>query len=242
MPSPQWKPIPPSKGNDPAFERSLGITEEGFYWDSVFNRTADILRHAEVLIQGDSVLSATNMAKAWAALKQRYPLLQATIEERSQDDVVFVVDPSRSLPDNQTDLFFEEAHAPEEVDQRVESLLNGQSPLSNTLLACVVVVKRTDKPSHAHILIHSTHCISDEIAHDTLLRELLQLLVDPSAIAPVPWTERLALAVATETLPPYEDNSLPKSRWRRAIGRTIMENRRATMTVSSGSLICGGRN
>ncbi|RXW18668.1 hypothetical protein EST38_g7185 [Candolleomyces aberdarensis] len=226
---PQWRPISPSNGDGPAFERPLGITEEGFYWDSVFNRTADILRHAEVLVQGDSVLSATSMVKTWAALKQRYPLLQATIEERSPDDVVFVVDPSRSFPDNQPDLFFEEAHTPEEVDRRVYSLLNGQSPLSNTLLACVVVVKRTDNPGHAHILIHSAHSISDGIANNTLLRELLQLLADPSAIAPVPWTERLALAVATETLPPYQDNSLPKTRWRRAIGRTIMENRRARM-------------
>lgn len=230
----QWKPISPSTGTGPAFERPLGITEEGFYWDSVFDRTADTLRHAEVVVRGDSVeavLSVPNLNKAWAVLKQRYPLLQAIIEERSQDEVVFIVDPSRSAPDNQTDLFIEEVHALE-VDLKVESLLNGQSPLSNTLLACVFVLKRSDKPSHAHILIHSAHSISDGVAHDTLLRELLQLLSDSDVIPKHAWTERLVLSVATESLPPYQDSTPPKARWRRAIGQTIIENRRARMAVS----------
>jgi hypothetical protein len=231
----QWKQISPSSGDGPAFERPLGIAEEGFYWDSVFNRTADVLRHAEIVVRGspvETVLSHTNLTNAWGFLKQRYPLLQATIEERAQDGVVFIVDPCRSLPEGQVDLFIEEVHTPKEVDRKVDSLVNGHSPLSNTLLACLFVLRRKDEPGHAHVLIHSAHYVSDGIALDTLLRELLQLLSDPNSIFPLPWTERMALAVASESLPPNQDDSLPKARWHQAIGWTVMENRRAKIFVS----------
>jgi hypothetical protein len=226
-----WKPSP-SAGN--TFERPLGWNEQGFYWDSVFNRTADILRDAEIEVEKELSLSTEAITRSWRVLKQRYPLLGARVEQRSIYDIFFVVEPSRLTGEaSPLEIGVETISNANEVDSIVDRMHNGHSPLSNDLAACLRVLKRADDPMRAHILIHSAHYISDEIAHHTLLREFLDLLShSDSAPSPAPLMERLELARATETLHPGSNQSAARNRWRRSIGKVIIERRRRGLTVS----------
>jgi hypothetical protein len=231
----QWKRVPSATPDGFAFERPLGQNEQGFYWDTVFYRTADILRDAEVEVDPSSrerTLLPSTLKWAWTTLKQRYPLLGASVEERSQDDIVFVVDPARLLVASPAEIAMEKVHSIQGVDEIVGRMHNGHSPLSNDLLACIRILERTDEPTRVHILIHSSHIVSDEIAHNTLLREYLQLLSDPNlSLVDAPMIDRLALSSATEDLHPHSNRSLARKRWRRAIGRIIIERRRRGQTV-----------
>lgn len=235
-PQNQWKQVPSRFSADShVFERPLGQNEQGFYWDTVFYRTADILRDAEVEVDPscrERILSSSTLTHAWAVLKQRYPLLGATVEERSQDDIVFIVDPAHLLSVSEAELVVQRVEGIPEVEKIVDRMLNGHSPLSNELLGCVRILERTDVPNRIHVLIHSAHCISDEIAHHTLLREYLQLLADPDTPSVAcPLMERLALSCPTEALHPHSNRSLARERWRRAIGRIIIERRRRGNSV-----------
>jgi len=227
----------PSSSLDPSeiFERPLGFTEAGFYWDSVFNRTADIIRHAHVQLQSPSLVSPSNVTRAWTTLKQRYPLLAATTDDRSSDGIFFVVNTSRITSITQTELQFASIRSLKEVDARIDGLLNGhESPLSNNLLACLIVLHDEVNSNEAHVLIHSAHSISDEVAHHTLLGEFLHSLCDPtSSDTPVVLSERLALATAIEMLNPRTGLSVSRQRWRNTTARLIMMSRRAGMKVGA---------
>ncbi|KAH6908840.1 hypothetical protein BKA70DRAFT_1103346 [Coprinopsis sp. MPI-PUGE-AT-0042] len=230
-PKDHWKPsLSPTSGQG-GFERPLGWNEQGFYWDSVFHRTADILRDAEIEVDPELTLSIDRITRPWTILKHRYPLLGARVEERSLNDIFFVVDPIRLLEASPGEIEVQTISDLNEVDQVVDRMHNGYSPLSHNLLACIRVLKRADDPTRIHVFIHSAHSISDEIAHHTLLREFLDLLASPaSTLPPVSLMERLELASATETLHPGSTQSTARNRWRRAIGRVIIERRRQGLT------------
>ena len=227
-----WKP---SLATPEAFERPLGLNEQGFYWDSVFNRTADVLREAEVEILNPALnLAAEDVTRCWMVLKERYPLLGARIEERTKDDIFFVVEPTRAVRVLAGEIAVELVKDANEVDNVVQGMSNKCSPLSNDLLACLRVLKREDNSSRLHVLIQTAHCISDEIALHTLLREFLDLLSDSEISASLlPLEERLALANATENIHPGAQSSVAQKRWRRAIGRAIIDRRRRGLGVSN---------
>lgn len=235
-----WKQ---SSSDSAVFERPLGLTEQGFYWDSLYNRTADIIRAAELQVQGscaDRILSPTVLAEVWTTLKQRYPLLGASVEERSPDNIVFIVDRARLKNTVPGELSIQTIANAQEVDQVANRIHNcpGQDILSSTLLSCVRVLQETSSPNRFHVLIQSAHCISDEVAHTTVMREFLMLLANPDAtLEPRPdFLSTLALSSATETLYPHLDNP-PRARWRRAIASVIVSRRRAKISVSGSCFV-----
>ncbi|KAF5315871.1 hypothetical protein D9611_004763 [Ephemerocybe angulata] len=232
-----WTQVHSHNGVGTSFERPLGSTELGFYWDSVFRRTADIIRAADVEIEASSierVLAPATLTRAWTTLKRRYPLMGARIEERSNDEVVFIVEPvTLSTINSSEELLVQEISGGQEVEEVVDRLHNGQSPLSNSLLTCIRILRRKDRPNLVHILIHSAHCIADEIAHNTILRELLQILANPALSTietsdDAPLKERLGVSASTDGLYPFQPGSA-RSRWRKAISWVILSRRRAGM-------------
>ncbi|KAH7909778.1 hypothetical protein BJ138DRAFT_187093 [Hygrophoropsis aurantiaca] len=73
-----------STSGERVFCRPLGVTETGFYYDSLFNSTADSVMHIHLrATQNDDaeIYSPSNVMRAWLSVKQRFPLLAAEVRE-----------------------------------------------------------------------------------------------------------------------------------------------------------------
>jgi hypothetical protein len=215
------------------FERPLGLTELGFYWDSNFEGTADTLQHAIVEIEHPLLISVENITRTWIMLKHQFPLLGSYLAERREgEEVVFVVEEDRLDTCGPDEIAFQPISSLQEAQKFVDSAVNGQRLLSNVLLARLFILPRTDEKARAHIVIHVAHCVTDGIANATLLRRFLDIL--SSAPCDQAWKieERLALAVASEDLVPTSTiNATARKRWHRAIGHTLTSIRVAKITV-----------
>src|SRR6266511_5407855 len=85
-----WKHLP-----DRSYERPLGAVEAGFYWDTVFARTADTTRCSEVkVIDGrlDEIIGLPNVLRSWTNVKMRFPLLGSRVYERDNDVLINVAE------------------------------------------------------------------------------------------------------------------------------------------------------
>ncbi|KAJ3723437.1 hypothetical protein C8R42DRAFT_37269 [Lentinula raphanica] len=149
-----WTYHPGHTLKDDHYERLLGPNELGFYWDSVYQGTADTLQHAIVEISPSSshsdIQSEENVRAAWIILKSRYPLLGARIEERPispatatslsnasqadtlEEEVFFVVDPARLSSNNPPhahpkEVVFLSCASGEEANVLAEGIMNGFS-------------------------------------------------------------------------------------------------------------------
>ncbi|KAG5647225.1 hypothetical protein DXG03_000760 [Asterophora parasitica] len=134
------------------FERPLGITEHGFYWDSRFNGTADVLQHAVVEILGptnQTIFDVENVTRTWQSLKQQFPLLGSRMEESiSGDSVSFVVAEDQLENCGPGEISFHSVHSMSEAHEFADDVVNGERLLSNDLLARIVILSRTDQKSH----------------------------------------------------------------------------------------------
>ncbi|KAF9562551.1 hypothetical protein CPC08DRAFT_687538 [Agrocybe pediades] len=205
------------------YERPLGTTEFCFYWDGVFQGTADTLQHAQVQL-GSSTYSQfshpINFKRTWIVLKQRFPLLGAQIIERDENSIFFSVDEERLGKTDPTEIEFRTISSNEEASELVRDLVMKQRALSNDLLARVFVLERTDKPDYFHLIIQAAHCITDGMSNITILKTFLHQLTQPTP--PVPnLQERLALALSSEELVPQRKFSEARKRWRKAIAAVI---------------------
>lgn len=224
------------------YERLLGLTELGFYWDSKFNGTADILRYAIIdaqrFIPSARLFSFENVTRTWVALKKQYPLLGAQLSERRQrTEVVFVVSEQRLSDCAPEEISFQSISSQPslsslgEVGTFMERMVNGERLLSDELLARLFVFTSTTQENRVCILLHVAHCITDGIATATLLRSFLDILSsEPSTIR---WDleERLALAVASERLIGDANSSTARQKWHYAMGRTLASIRMQKQTV-----------
>lgn len=222
-------------GTSRTHERPLGQTELGFYWDSKFNGTADTLQHAIVEMidpQNQYIFSVENVSRTWIELKQQYPLLGAHVTKQKEGEgMVFVVAEDRLGTCGPGEISFQRTSSLTEVQELVDSMVNGERSLSDRLLARIVILARTDQPNHIHVLIHVTHCITDGIGNATLLREFLDILSSKPTSVKWDLQERLALALASEDLVPGAQLNRARRRWHWAIGRTLASIRLEKFTV-----------
>jgi hypothetical protein len=228
------------------YERPLGITELGFYWDSRFNGTADTVRYAIIDIDTQGSIPSTrlfsleNVTRTWVALKQQYPLLGSQLSERQQgEEVVFVVSEERLSRCTPEEISFStissqlDLSSLGDVEAFMDGVLNGKRLLSSEMLARLFILIPTGQKKRACVVLHVAHCITDGISNATLLRSFLNILCSEPRNVRWDLEERLALAIASERLLGRPNSSKARQRWHYAVGRVMASNGMKTRTVSA---------
>lgn len=212
-----------------AYARPLGLTEQIFHWDGEFEGTADSVQSAEIEIQHgtrESILSPTNVENAWASLKLQFPLLGSQIVQRPDESLWFVVNESRLRSCGPDEIHYHDVASAEEAQAVSSNIPNSPRLLSVNLLACLLLLRRTDNERRFHVLIHAAHTIADGNANATLLRTFLDKLA--SALSEVEvWDVkgRLPLSSSCEDLSPVHRLNAIRRRWRQVVGAVISANR-----------------
>lgn len=220
------------------FRRPLGLTEYGFYWDTVFNGVASTATHLELQAEKgfeDKLFSKENLEAAWLRLKQRHPLLGASTEQvPDKERVEFVLREDRLLSILPGEFnFLSDLNTAKDVEHFTEVVLNGPPLLDDTFLARVWAGPQLDIPGRFHIFIPVVHHITDGMGNATVVRELCQELasLSPSRrVQTLPLSTRLQTLLPVEALQPPTRLSLPRRRWRIVIAKVIAGLRQAKMT------------
>jgi hypothetical protein len=234
MPTSSWRSLPTN--NHQVYERPLGLTELCFYWDSVYERIADILQHTEIEIESSKFEEATNLSnltKIWTKLKQQFPLLGARLDERGDGSVFFVVTADNLNKCRPSEVTVQNISSPQQALDIVDKIITGRKhDLSNNLLARLVVLRRTDQKNHIHMLLHVSHCITDGMANSTILTTILNHLCGTVNAPAWDLNDRLALSTASEELGPQRKFNLARRRWRIAIASVISARRASRLMVN----------
>ncbi len=218
--------------------RPLGTVERCYYLDSQRLRGAtDTLHRIIVEVHGrgrqpEEVFSPVNVRRAWIMMKRRFPLLGAHIQQEDEDgrNVCFVVNNADLERLSQGEVEFGHTRSGKEVEEFMDTLLNGERPLSNQLLIRLFIFA---EPEHRyHIILYSAHCVSDGVAIYSLSRSLLEEIASPSNGKLWKLEQRLALAMPQDDLTPTARFTLPKQRWRVAIAKVICSLRSQKSSVS----------
>jgi hypothetical protein len=225
----------PRDATSRTYERLLGLTELGFYWDSRFNGTADTVRYA--IIDAESSISCTrlfgveNVTRTWLALKQQYPLLGSQLSERQQrEEVVFVVSEERLSRCTPEEISFSsissqlDLSSTGDVEAFIDGMLNGKRLLSNELPARLFILTPTNKENRVCVILHAAHCITDGISNANWIKSFLETLSSQPGIARWDMEDRLALGVASEKLIGDIGSSKARQKWHYAMGRILASN------------------
>ncbi|KAG2152768.1 hypothetical protein DEU56DRAFT_907944 [Suillus clintonianus] len=218
-----WTSLDSSPGQR-VFFRPLGTTESSFYWDSVFNSTADIVGHVHLRTtqSNDSdIHSHPNVMRSWASVKRRFPLLAAEVQEYESGSR-FILREEAVANLRPDDVTFKEVNSLHHVECFINDIMDGQRLLSSQLLARIYILRRTDRHDHFHIVIIVAHCVTDAPSTSTVVRTFLDTL--SSRIEPpyIPLGERVHTYQPLESRLSYGDLPLVKRRWRRALGHAIL--------------------
>ena len=232
-----WRQVDSADG--PVFRRPLGLTELGFYWDTVCNGVAVTVNHIQLVAEEghEHVLSKENVEFAWLRMKQRFPLLGASVEESpGAERAEFVLEESslRRIRPGEV-AYLDDLHTASDAAAFTEKLHNGPTVLDNQFLARMWHGPVQDTPRRYHVYIPIAHHITDGMGNATLTRELCRELVSESKSAIVagpPLAQRLELLLPLEALGPGSKFNLPRRRWRLAIASIIRELRQAKIAVS----------
>jgi hypothetical protein len=223
---------------DPStYVRPLGPTEKIFYWDGVFEGTADSITSAEIETQDvsrESIISQTNIEAVWISLKLKYPLIGSRIIQRPDQSLWFSVDTNRLSSVGPGELHFYDIASAEDASVIHSRLMKYPRMLSNDLLACAFVLRRTDDRTRFHIAIHAAHSITDGNANAALCRFFLDRLAGGSFCYKIDVKDikdRLALSSSCDDLNPAHQLSVPRRRWRRAVGAIVWKNRMSRLRV-----------
>ena len=233
-----WSLLSSPSTSGKAYARPLGLNETGFYIDRKFNGTSDIIwRYLVEETDRATCTEATffsekNVKRAWATLKQWYPIVGARTDESDGLDAVrFVVSEhalSHHLPDEVT---FTPVSSREEVDKAFAYLMRENPMVDHHLVARVLVFPFTSSKGTYEVFFRFAHCMADGISSATVARTFFDVLVSPPA--PIPkLEERLTMALSSDELNPTKRMSLPRQRWRRAIAQVTFLNRRRKLAVS----------
>lgn len=221
------------------YERPLGLLEQVFYWDSIFERTADTLQHSEFSVDASRVntkhtASYTNISRVWMRLKEQFPLLGARIEERDGKSIVFIVAAESLRHCRPEEVVIQDVGSSEEAWKIMEDIIVTERRLSNDLLAHLLVLRRTDTENIFHVMIHVAHVITDGMSNTTILKTFLDEIARNDDLGK-PWDlrERLALSESTDNLYPQTKFSIAKQRWRWAAAKVTVARKPPPPTVSS---------
>jgi hypothetical protein len=233
-----WRQVESAEGT--VFRRPLGLTELGFYWDTANNGVATTINHLELEVEAgyEHVLSKDNLEVSWLRLKQRFPLLGASVEElpRSEHaDFVLAESTLRCIRPGEIN-YLDDLDSAGDAAAFADKLHNGPPVLDNISLTRVWYGPEKGAPQKYHIYIPAVHHITDGIGNATITRELCRELASLSkntTVAGRPLSDRLELILPLEALGPGSKLSTPRRRWRLAIASVIRNARMAKVAVST---------
>ncbi|KAH0832842.1 hypothetical protein J3R83DRAFT_11769 [Lanmaoa asiatica] len=215
-------------GSEPGrciWKRSLGITEAVFYWDGIFNGTADTVMHVQLKVnrpEDAGMYACKNVQRAWASVKRRFPLLAAEVEEVEEDTRLnFIVREENVMGPRNEELTLITIPSLLAAEHFLTNLLDAPRPLSSRILARIYILRRTDTPLHIHVIFTVAHCITDGCSTSTILRTFFQTMACAYDPAPLSLVARLDMCRPLESR--IQDRGVPLSRrrWYRAIGYAL---------------------
>jgi hypothetical protein len=220
--------------NGRSYTRPLGLVESGFYYDSLFSRTADTIRCAEISVLSGFVIDRKSVERVWRELKTRYPLLGAKVQEGEQARFVVSEDRiSSCLPDEITFSNEGPLGSWDEAQAFADDLVNtkeGEHVLDEDMLARVWVLGRGKE--RFFVILAVAHVITDGMSNMLLLRRFLEGLCGGEGRWD--WEERLGLCLSSEDLNPAKgEMSLARRRWRRAIADVMAGKKLEKLKVNS---------
>ncbi|RPD66133.1 hypothetical protein L226DRAFT_609032 [Lentinus tigrinus ALCF2SS1-7] len=221
-------PSSPSSGR--TYARPLGLNETSFYYDRIFNGTADIIWRY-VVQKSDRARDAAlfgeeNVKRAWATLKQWYPLLAVhTDDSDGLDAVKFVVSEQAVTRHRPGEVTLRTVSSPAEVDALIWRLIRDEPTSDHHLISRLFVFAYQDLPGTFEILFRAAHSIADGISGATIARTFFDVLTSPPGHIP-PLEERLSMALPCDQLNPTNRMTPARQRWRRAIARVTFLNQR----------------
>ncbi|KAI0368115.1 hypothetical protein BV20DRAFT_488223 [Pilatotrama ljubarskyi] len=230
-PAHEWVLVESSPGASRTFSRPLGPTEIGFYYDRLFNGTADIVWQYAVELAGPSespgpaLFSYENVARTWSTLKEYYPLLGSRMEPQDDGTVRFVVEERALSRHREEEVTVATVSSAVEVEAIGWRCVRDDPTEHNHITSRVFVLARAEKPGTYDVLFKAAHAISDGVAGATLARTFFDVLCSPP-IQVSPLEERLAMALPLDALNPSLKMSVAGQRWRRAIGAVTFHNMR----------------
>ena len=232
-----------TKADGDTFRRPLGDTELKFYWDTVFNGVAISIQHIELEPEyafTDDLFSRENIESSWIRLKQRFPLLGASVEELPGSDVVeFVVNEHSLTVIKPEEVKYVTFTSSEEISQFLDRLLNGTPTLTNELLAQIWIGPQVNATqTRYHVFVPVAHHITDGTGNATLTKEFCQelsLLSTKKEVDGVSLSERLSLLLPLEALNATTNLTKARQRWRSAIAKVIYNIRMAKLKVIARS-------
>lgn len=236
-----WKCIWTQSPNR-VFSRPVGALECAFYWDSQFNGTADTLRMVTVEICDAAVqINSDTVGKAWTQLKQKFPLLAASVYEEPEDQGGWVrleVQENIMVQNHEKEIIVLPPASSKDADRISDDFLHHKTPgekqLSNDYLSRLYVMQDSGNSQIYHIVFLVSHVIADGIGYASILRNFLNFLTtfDKSGLSysANSFEDRLCACIqASEDLVPYVDIPIAHQRWRRAIAFTIVNMRRKSL-------------
>lgn len=222
-----------------SWRRPLGITETAWYWNGIWNGTTDTVVHAHLRITrpGDvGIYAPDNVRRAWASVKQRFPLIAAEVLEED-NGLQFVVREQDVTSLRKEDVTFDTVSSFRDAERFITDNMDGPRPISSMLLTRVYVLQRTDRQEHFHVVLIVAHCITDRNSTTTILRSFFQTLATSFDPYPPPIEERLQIFYPMECRVFPDDVPLVKRRWRKAMGYAFYVVRRARLSVRDQSFL-----
>ncbi|KAL5485657.1 hypothetical protein ACEPAI_6698 [Sanghuangporus weigelae] len=221
-------------GEGSVFRRPLGAGELRFYWDSAFNGTAVTIGHLVLEAEPEyekRIFCKENIETAWTRLKQRFPLLAASVDELPDSKVVeFVLDEMSLRTVRHGEIsFLDDLQSEEDATRLIDRLQNGPPVLTNEIIAKLMIGPQRNRPHTYHAIIVISHCITDGVTGMTLKRELCQELAKLSQdhILKKPLEERLYTLLPVESLGPHSKDNPSRRRWFSAVAKIIYQLRQA---------------
>ncbi|KAL5503782.1 hypothetical protein ACEPAH_7853 [Sanghuangporus vaninii] len=218
------------------FRRPLGAGELRFYWDTVFNGTAVTIGHLVLEAEPEyekQIFCKENIETAWMRMKQRFPLLAASVDELPDSKVIeFMLDEMSLHTVRHGEIsFLDDLQSEEDATRLIDRLQNGPPVLTNEIIAKLMIGPQKNSPHTYHAIIVIAHYIMDGVTGMTLKRELCQELTKPSQdhILEKLLEERLDTLLPVESLGPHSKDNSPRRRWRSAVAKIIYRLRQARL-------------
>ncbi|KAJ2995957.1 hypothetical protein NUW54_g7297 [Trametes sanguinea] len=144
--------------------------------------------------------------------------------------IAFLVD-ERDLPHHRPgEVMLASISTQDERDTILCRLTRDAPTEDHHVVSRLIVLARDDQPGTYELVFKLAHFVGDGASGMNLARTFLDVLSLPPLSFLPPLEERLTMALPWEALNPTLKMSVPRQRWRRAIGKVIFLNMRRRLS------------